>query len=204
MLRSHRILCSCVPAPLFRISPLRYTFALPFAPRLLVCLPARPHFRFPVCSLAAIPPLTVSRTPTRRFSAAHSLFPTHPLAAFPLRSLFPFPLRARCFLHTPSPLFRCLLAVSRTPTRISVVCSPFPARPLATFRCALTVSHASAHCLTLPARPLAALRFPSVPCARSPPRAPLHLAPLRFASLAFAFAERGEAEPGAERDKNWL
>jgi hypothetical protein len=87
MLRSHRIPCSCVPAPLFHISPPCYTLRTSIAPPLQCC--------FKVCS------------------CAHSLFPVRLLAAFPplltdpLSRLADFThmLSASCFLlHLALPL----------------------------------------------------------------------------------------------------
>ncbi|KAJ7901374.1 hypothetical protein B0H13DRAFT_2336132 [Mycena leptocephala] len=103
MLRSHRILCSCVPVPVF----LRrcYTLALPFAVPvplfiLHLCMPARSSHNYLISTPACI-------------SAARSLFPRTTTHCTRLL-VFPLPVRP--------------LAVSRktTPARISAVRSLFP------------------------------------------------------------------------------
>ncbi|KAJ7873725.1 hypothetical protein B0H13DRAFT_2348883 [Mycena leptocephala] len=133
-------------------------------------------------------------TPARCFPRARSLFPacSRPLAVFRC-TLAVSRTRTPAVSRTPTPavparprppltVFRCALAVSRAPARRFLRArSLFPTRSRP-----LVVSHAPARCLALPPPPRAsssASRFPSA----SP-----HL---RLA---------GEAEPGAERDINWL
>ncbi|KAJ7856411.1 hypothetical protein B0H13DRAFT_2357398 [Mycena leptocephala] len=196
MLRSHRIPCSCVPAPvflrrcytlalpfarpraLFRISPLHYTFARPLTVRTTTCFPhahARSHFHWALavprthCAL----PLAVScmRTPVR-ISAVRLLLPAQPLTAH-ARSLFPARPRPLTF-----PLHACCSVRSlRTPAR---------SRPLAFPLRARCFPHA---CSLFPTRHfLLRLALPPPPRASSSAsRFLLRLAlPLRFASLGFA------------------
>ncbi|KAJ7835780.1 hypothetical protein B0H13DRAFT_2369160 [Mycena leptocephala] len=199
MLRS-QILCSCVPAPLSYFSA--YTFALPFARPTLAAIPmfpARPRplalsnvSRMPAC----IPAFPLS------FPHAHARLHFHRLlmparictaqhatvrflhARSPLRSLFPacpfaaarFPhTHARSHLHcTTHRRARCF-PHARSPHCALVSPRALPPPPRA--------SSSTSHFLLCLALPL---------CLASPPP---RLAPLRLT---------GEAEPGAERDKNWL
>ncbi|KAJ7893753.1 hypothetical protein B0H13DRAFT_2339568 [Mycena leptocephala] len=160
MLCSHRIPCSRVPTPPFRVSTLRYTITLPSAERATRFPPrdARP-LAFPLCTRPRT--LTVSRTPARCPHAhARSPFPDSPHAH--ARSSFP----------------TCPFAASRLLLRLAL---PPPPRASSS-----------------------ASRFPSA--SRLPSASPhLHLALLRLAPLCLArLCLAGEAEPGAERDKNWL
>ncbi|KAJ7912864.1 hypothetical protein B0H13DRAFT_2326922 [Mycena leptocephala] len=153
---------------------------------------ARWHFH---CALAFPPrdicPLAVSRMPApARTSAARSPFPGFP--------------HAHAHSH-----FRCALAVSRMPARCfpharslfpgfphacSLIARPrplaFPAHPLAVFR---TPAHRFLVSCTPASRFLLRLVLPPLPRASSSAsRFPSASPHLRF------------AEPGAERDKNWL
>ncbi|KAJ7901309.1 hypothetical protein B0H13DRAFT_2336181 [Mycena leptocephala] len=145
MLHSHRILCSCVPASLFRISPPRYTFALPFAP---------PPLAFPPVWLYPFTRMPARCISTRSFLRAcspqfrRSLF--RPCARSP-HFCPPFPM---CLLAPIPPL-----AVSHTPAHISSARSLFPAHllaatpPLAVY---CTPAHISAVRSLFPAHLLAA------------------------------------------------
>ncbi|KAJ7812338.1 hypothetical protein B0H13DRAFT_2383284 [Mycena leptocephala] len=179
MLCSHRIPCSRVPAPLF-------VFLRRATPS---------HFR-------------LHERPSHGYSISTAQYTAR---CFPhTRSHF------RCALavsRTPTPLPARLLAVSRTPTPACIsAATSFPARPLAVSRTPTSArisaarslfphAHARSHfrcVLAVPTRPparaparfLLRLALPPPPRASPPPRAPLRLT--------------GEAEPGAERDKNWL
>ncbi|KAJ7835762.1 hypothetical protein B0H13DRAFT_2369163 [Mycena leptocephala] len=188
MLRSHRILCSCVPAPFFvflrRATPSHFHLhvALVMFPACLLAFrtPARcshdysistARSMFPACPLAF-------RTPARcshdySISAARSMFPAR-LLAFPhARSLFPTRSRPLAFL---------VLAVSRTARLL------FPA-------CPRSLRARSLHCS--PARPL----ISCVPVHRTArPLAASHF----LLRLALPLRLAGKAEPGAERDKDRL
>jgi hypothetical protein len=149
MLRSHRILCSCVPALHPRTSIC--TYPVPFSVFLRRATPSHfhlhdrrslpfrcfPHARLHARSLFAR--LLDFRMPARCFPHAcllhtPSLFSAHPFAALPLAvSRTPICCTpARCFPHTRSPH----------------TCSLFPAR-------LFTVSRAPAHRLVLPPLPRA-------------------------------------------------
>ncbi|KAJ7866705.1 hypothetical protein B0H13DRAFT_2352310 [Mycena leptocephala] len=182
MLRSHELL---VLRSHFRIPARRFPLLF-CARRALVVLrtPALARISaYPLavsCTHACCFALAVSRTRAHLFSARpHSLAFPHTRSPFPARTLAVlrslFPARALVVLRTPA------LAGSRTPTpaRISVA---FPAFPL-------RFPHARSLFSARP-RPLAVYRPLAASCFLLRLTLPLRLA--------------GKAEPGAERDKNWI
>ncbi|KAJ7855381.1 hypothetical protein B0H13DRAFT_2357898 [Mycena leptocephala] len=182
MLRSHRILCSCVPAPLFRISPPRYTFALPFAPPPLaaflpVCLYPFALAAFPLACYflcACSPQFRRSLFPTR-ISAARSLFPAHLLAAIPSLAiscaisaclLFPArPLAAITLLAVSCTHFRCTLAVSCAPACRHSIARYFLHALSPQFRRSLFPAHISTARSLFPVHPLTAIPSLAISCA---------------------------------------
>ncbi|KAJ7932881.1 hypothetical protein B0H13DRAFT_2515402 [Mycena leptocephala] len=199
MLRSHRILCSCVPAPFFvflRHTTLSHFHLHDWCSPPARCFPhARSHFRTPArCShdyLISACPLAASRTPTpARIPAARSLFP-----ARPLHCRTP----ARCFPHAHACLhFHCALAVSRHDRSL------FPARPFAALPLAVSRAPrlAASHFLLRLALPLR-LTLPSA--SRSPPpRAHLHLASPGFASPAKPSQAPNAIKTGYRMSRVWI
>jgi hypothetical protein len=172
MLCSHRILCSCVPAPFFVF--LRCATPSHFHLHALFRISPPCHLHTSICTTGARCHSDVSRMPA-----------CIPACPRPLA----FPLHARCFphdrsLHMPARRFphtharshfHCVLAVSRMPVRCTPArCFPHARSP----HCALVFSRTPARCLALPPLPRAsssASRFPSA--LRFPPASPhLHLA----------------------------
>jgi hypothetical protein len=204
-LHSQRIPCSCVPTPLFHISPLRYTLRTLIAPTI-------PQHRFKV-RLHAHSLFPFARASARCLSTLH-------------RSLYPF-------AHAPTRCLSALrrLFVSLCPCAclppfhlVPLACIPSPACPFAAFLpCA-------AHCFPCPASPTSlvrslprasssASRFPSALCfpsasltslARSLPRAPLRLAfpspspHLRLASPAKPSQAPNMIKTGYRMSRVWI
>jgi hypothetical protein len=148
----------------------------------------------------SLPRYTFALPFARPVLAAIPMFPACSLA---------FRTPARCS-HDYS-ISACPLAVSHTPTpaRISAARSLFPARPLAVSRTLTPACISTARSLfparrsLFPARPFTALRARNFPRACSLPSTSSSASCFLF-HLVLPLRLTGEAEPGAERDKNRL